>query len=158
VLADWDFKIEIGVRRVRLRFSDIVLDSGAAQCRTGQAEIDGFFCREDADAHGSLQPDSISVQKRLVLVYATREYLEKVTHSRLELRIGIPPQPADAKCVRRQSRANEIFKYLEYLFALAETVQQHGDRADIHRVSSQPQQMRRDTLKLGEYDSQVFGS
>src|SRR5436190_9683437 len=60
--------------------------------------------------------------------------------------------------MRRQSRANKVFKYLEDLFAFTKAVQKHGDRADIHRVSSQPQEMRRDALKLGEYDSDVFGS
>src|SRR5712692_6091294 len=158
VLADGYLKIEVRIRRVRLRFANVVLHARTAQGRTGQAEVYGFFGWKQADADGPLKPDSVRVQQRLVFVDTSGKNLQEVAHPLFEFRIRIPPQTADAKSVRGKPRADEVFEYLENLFAFAKAVQQHGDRADVHRVSAQPEQMRSDALKFGQNHSQVLGA
>src|SRR2546427_5052770 len=50
VLADRYLKIEVRICRIGLGFANVVFDSGSAQRRPGQAEIDSFFGWEDAYA------------------------------------------------------------------------------------------------------------
>src|SRR5262249_22778694 len=140
------------------RLSNVVFDSRTAQRRPGQAQVDGFFRWKDSDSYRALQPDPVGVQERLVFVYSGRKDLQKIANPRLELRIDIPLKTTNSKRVGGKPGADEVFEYLQDLFALTEAIEQHGNRSNVHSVSSQPEQMRRDALELAQDDSQVFGS
>src|SRR5207237_1502016 len=68
VPADWNLDLQLGVALVRLRATEVPLQSGAAQRRAGEAPVDRFLRRDDADADGTALPDAIVRQQRLVLV------------------------------------------------------------------------------------------
>src|SRR5262249_33600318 len=86
------------------------------------------------------------------------QYLKKVSYSLFKLGIDVPPQAADPKRVSRESRADEVFKNLEDLFALAKTIKQNRDGSDIDRVRAKPQQMRSYSLEFRQNHSKLLGA
>ena len=68
----------------------------------------------------------------------------------LESVVRLVLQSANAKRVRRQPRAAIFFENFQNFFALAKTIKNRSQRANIQRMRSQPHQMRRDALQLRE--------
>src|SRR6185503_447080 len=59
-------------------------------------------------------------------------------------------QAADAKVRRRQPPTRRRFNQVQDLFAFAEAVEEDSHRADIERVSSEPNEMRGDALQFAK--------
>ncbi len=97
-----------------------------------------------------------SCQQRLVLIDLLREVLDERPNLILETFIDLVLRSADAEHVRRQPRAAIVLENLQYLFALAKGVQEDGHRADIERVSTQPEQMAGDAVQLRHDDADVL--
>ena len=71
--AGGNIEFEIGVDRIGLRFAKIPLHAGAAQRRSGQADVDGILRRDRADAASAADPDAVFRQQRFVLVRPSSE-------------------------------------------------------------------------------------
>src|SRR6185436_19014521 len=62
VLANRNLEVEIRVRRVRLRLSNVVFYARPSQCRSSQAEVNRLFSGQNTDTNRALKPDSVSVE------------------------------------------------------------------------------------------------
>ena len=65
-------------------------------------------------------------------------------------------QPADAEVTRHHALAAHHLEDVEQFFAFPEAVEEHGHRAKIDRVSSQPHQMRADARQFGQQDANIL--
>src|SRR6267378_5021260 len=78
VASDRDVELHAVVDLVGLLFPQIPGDTRAAQHRTGEAEGEGPLRGDYTDAHGTLLPDAVLGEQRLVVVHVFREALSEV--------------------------------------------------------------------------------
>ena len=156
--ADRHVELELAVRRVRLVLAAVLRHAGAAQRRTGQTDRDRLEARDHADALRPLEPDAVVRQQLLVLA-------DLLLHESAELADLLVPagrdverKSADAHRVVGQPRAAVLLEEVEDQLALAERVEEHGHRADVHRVRPEPEAMAGDPLQLGENRPDVMGA
>ena len=109
-----------------------------------------IFARELADALGAAQPDVVLGQQLFVLVEFAGELVEERAGRFLEAARQIFAQAADPQVTREHAEAGEHLVQIEQLLALAEAVHHHGDRADLHAVRAEPDEMAAETLQLGD--------
>ncbi len=65
-------------------------------------------------------------------------------------------QAADAEITRHHPLAGDKLENIQKFFALAETVEEHGHRAQIQRVRSEPDQMRSDARQFRQQNAGIF--
>ena len=142
VLSDRNLELQLGIAFVRLRAAQVPLHSATSQRRAGDAPVDGLFGRDHADADRAALPDAIVGQESFVLVDGGVEFADECFEIVEPAGRQIVGHTADAHAVERQARAAVRLEEIEYLFALAEAVEERRHRADVYRVRRQPQQMR----------------
>ena len=59
-------------------------------------------------------------------------------------------QAADAEVAREHPEAGEHLVQVEQLLALAEAIHHHGDRADLHAVRAEPDEVAAQPLQFGD--------
>ncbi len=119
--------------------------------RAGDAEGDGVFGREVADALEAADPDGIAGEQVLVLVDLGGEVVEEGAGSdskKPERRLQ--RDAADAEVAGHHALAADGLEDAQQLFALAEAVEEDGERADVHGVRAEPDEVRVDARELVE--------
>src|SRR5215213_5642300 len=150
VLADWHVEVNVGVGRVRPRLAYVPRDARATERRAGEPDCYRVGGGDDADSDRAPEPDSVLGEHRLVLFEAVREVVHEALHVLGEALVSVVRHAADAPRVRRQSRAELLLENLQNLLALAQRPEQHRERAYVQRVSGEPEQVRGDSVKLGQ--------
>src|SRR5207249_4497519 len=102
------------------------------------------------DALETAHPDTIVGEQLLIFVHLGEEHVAERAALLFKTVVELVDQAADAERVGGQPRATIVLEDFEDLFALAETVEYRRDGADIERVRSQPQQVARNPVQLGE--------
>ena len=101
------------------------------------------------DALGALVPDDLAGEQVLVLLELLRHVLEEVADLRDRRRPGTscatPPGRMYAMFIRRPVI---ILEDVQDVLALAEAVQHHRDRAELHAGGAEPDQVRGDPVEL----------
>ena len=154
-LADRHLEIHLVVRGVGLVLPDIVFHARSAKRRPRETDRDGVFSRDHADALGPLQPDAVIRQELLVVDELLRQDVAERQHLLVPAGRNVERQPTDAHRVVREPGAAELLEEVKDQFALAERVQEHGHRADIHRVRTKPEAVARDPLQLAHNRAQI---
>ena len=108
------------------------------------------------DALGAADPDGIAGQQILVLVDLRRHDVEQLLHALVEVNRRLHGDTAHAKVGGHHALAGDVLEDLEQLLALAEAVQKYGERADVHGVRAQPDQVRLKASQLIEQYTQVL--
>src|SRR5689334_13119216 len=135
------FKIVLLITAVRVRATNIEIDTATAQTRSGKSPVDRVFSGDAADALRASLKNLVAAKQRMKLVERSWKVIEKLFAAILETRRQIHHQTADAEVRRRQSSTWRSLDHVQDLFALAETVKENGHRADIERVCAEPDEM-----------------
>ena len=77
----------------------------------------------------------------------------KCLHAIEEVERRLHGEAADAEVAGHHALAGDGLKEAENLFALAEGVEEDGERANVHGVRAQPDQVRIEAAQLGEQDA-----
>src|SRR6185437_10576175 len=91
-----------------------------------------------------------------VLVDSLRQVVDELPDVSIEIVVSIVRHTADAPCVTRQARTKLSLENLQNLFALTQGPEQNSDGADVECVRGEPEQVRRDAIKLGQNRAQVM--
>ena len=154
--ADRHVELHLGVRRVRLVLAHVARDARAAQRRAAQADGDRVGRRDDADVLRAPEPDPVVREQRLVLDQLLHLDVAELEHLLVPARRQVLREPADAHRVVGQARAAELLEQVEDQLPFAQAVQEHRDRADVHRVAAEPDQVAGQPLQLREDRADVL--
>jgi len=94
-------------------------------------------------------------QQLLVLIHLRVHDVAELEHLLVPARRQILREPADAHRVVREAGAAELLEEIQNQLALAERVQEHRHRADVHRVRAHPEAVARDALQLAQDGADV---
>ena len=158
MLAERHFEVQAVVDAVRGRLADIVVDAGATQARARQRVVNGHVRRNDADTLCARHPDRVGREELGVLRLPLREDLQEVTHHAWKSFRDGARKSANLHHVRGQARAAECLEEIENQLALTEAVERHGERADVERVGSQPDEVGSNPRQLGHDHAPVLGA
>ncbi len=112
--------------------------------------------RDHADALRAHPPDAIVGEQRLVFVDARGKHLHEPAHPVQPARRRLQRQPADAEIAGHHPLAGDHLEDLQDLLALAEAIEHHRRRAQVHGVRPQPHQVRGDARQLRQQDANVL--
>ena len=112
--------------------------------------VDRVGSGNHADALGPLQPDPVVREKLFVLLDLLRHDLAELEDLLVPARRDIERQTADPHGVVGEPRAAHLLEQIENQLALAERVEEHRHRADVHCVRADPQAVARDSLQLAQ--------
>ena len=156
--AERHVELQLVVGGVRLVLADVAIDAGPAQRGAAEPQPDRVPGRDDADVPRALQPDPVVGQELLVLGDFLIHDLAELPDLDVPAGGNVQRKPADAHGVVGQPRAAVLLEQVENELALAERVEEHGHRPDVHGVGAQPEAMARDALQLGENRADVAGA
>src|SRR5262249_51643690 len=137
ILRRGNVKLVLFVAGVWLRLAEVPFHAGSPQHRAGHAVILALLGVQDTDSLQAAHPDTVVGKQFLVFVYFGEEHVAKGAALLFESVVGLVQQPADAEGMSGQARSAVILEDLENFFALAETIKDWCDGADIERMSSQ---------------------
>ena len=148
VLADRNVEIHLGVALVRLRLAQIPRRARAAHHHAGEAPLPGLLQRHHADIDVALLEDAVAGEQRFEIVDDLQERIAPGLDIVDQLRRQVLMHAADAEIRRMHARAGGALIKHHQLFALFETPQRRGQRADVHRLRGDVEQMRQDAADL----------
>ena len=111
-----------------------------------------------ADTLQAVDPDGVAREQVFVLVDLPGKMFRKVLNLLVEDRAAAPGEAADAEVAGHHALAGDGLEDAENLFALAEAVEEDGERADVHGVRAEPDQVRLDAGELVEQDAEILGA
>ena len=103
----------------------------------------------------AVDQDGIAGEQVLVLVDLRRHDVEQLLHAIEEIERRLHREAADAEVGGHHALAGDVLEDPEHLFALAEGVEEDGERADVHGVRAQPDQVRIEAGQLVEQHAQI---
>src|SRR5207302_280755 len=149
-------KLELLITRVRHIAPHIEIDSRSTQRRPRNPERDRIFRRQVAYPLNPVQPDGIVVQQTLVLVHLRREVLKEVANLVIKIARRLHAQTADADVAGHHALAAYRLKNAHQLLALAEAIEKHRQRANVHSMRAEPDQMRLNARQLIEQHAEIL--
>ena len=138
VLPDRHFPFDFVVRVVGFKLSDIIGDAGAPEHGPGEPEVDRVVPGDHRDVPGTGEPDPVRLEQLIVLANAVRKGVEERVHSRHQVRREVTVHASEAIVVEGQPGATQLLEQVQQNFTLSERPEEHGHRADIHRLSPEP--------------------
>ena len=155
--ADRNLETVLLVAAVRIVATQIPVNTGTAQRRTGNAGIDGILGGDHAVADGPLQPDGILGKKPFVGIEVAGEGIDNLLDILFEAGIDIGRKTADTEVVAGHPRAGDLLVQFHDLFALTEGIDEDGHGADIEGVTGNPDQVGLETGQLSQYHPDGLG-
>ena len=148
VLAHRNVEIHLGVALVRLRLAQIPRRAGAAHHDAGKAARPGVFELHHADIDIALLEDAVLGEQFLQIVADFQERIAKACNVVDQFLRQILMHAADAEIGRVHARARGALVEAHELLALLKTPQRRGERADIHRLRRDIEEMRQQPADL----------
>ena len=105
----------------------------------------------------ALQPvpeDGIAGQQVGILVDLLREGMDECLHAVEKVQRRLHREAADADVAGHHPLSGYRLKDAQNLFALAEGVEEDGERANVHGVGAQPDQVRVEAAQFGQQHAQ----
>src|SRR5208283_3352027 len=131
-------------------FAQVPFHSAGAQHGASDPERDAVLRIQNADALGALHPDAVGGQQLFILIELGQEEIAERLAILLEAVVRLVEAAPDAEGMGGEAGAAILLEDSQDLFAIAETIEQRGNRADVERVRAQPDLVARDTAKLSE--------
>src|SRR6185437_9943820 len=153
VLADRDVEIHFGIAFVRLRLAQVPGRARAAHHHAGEAPVPGVGQRHHANVDVALLEDAVVGQQRIEIVDHLEERIAESPDVVDELRRQVLVHAARTEVVGVHARAGSALVEHHQLLALLEAPQRRGERADVHRLRRDVQEMREQTADLGIEDA-----
>ena len=157
-VRDGDVELELLVAGVGHVAADVQVDAGGAQRRAGDAEGDGVRGGEVADALEAAHPDGVAGEQVFVFGRSWGEVMSRKSWMLVEVERRLERDAADAEVAGHHALAGDGLEDAQELFALAEAVEEDGERADVHGVRAEPDEVGLDAGQLVEQDAEVLGA
>jgi hypothetical protein len=151
-----DLELIAVVGGVGLGFAKVPFHPAGAEDRTRCAEGDAIGGAEHADIARAADPDAVAGEQVNVFLNMALEILAEAFDVFFEAVIGLVLQTANAKGMRGETGATILFEDFENFFALAETVEERSERANIQSMSAEPNQVAGNALEFGENGANYF--
>ena len=119
-----------------------------AQVWSGQTISDGIFSLDDPDILGAIQPDGIAGEKFVHLIEAGQQLVDESAHLLIETGRQVACHSADARVRRGETGAGQLLGQIVNHLAVLEGVEKDGHRPDVHGVSPDAKQVRRNAGQL----------
>src|SRR5207249_3273531 len=150
---DGDAKLEVLVRRIRRRRTQIVIHAGAAQERSGDAHLLRQLAGDDAHALGADEEEGVVLEHRLVFPDPLLDAVERRATLLGPTRRQVVARAARLVKAVEQPGARERLEEVEDVLALADRVEKDGgataERAPhVHAPRAEPEAVRGHALKL----------
>src|SRR5215472_2931250 len=153
-----DFELVLVIGGVGLGLAHVPLYTAGAKDRAGSSECNAIGSAEDSDVASAPDPDAVAGEEVDVVLDATLEMLAEARDVPLEAVVGLVLQTADPERVGCQAGAAVFLEDFEDFFALAETVEQRRESADVQSVRAEPHKVARDALQFGENGANDLGA
>ncbi len=148
VLADRNLKIEIGIAFVRLRTAQIPGDARRAQHHPRHPPGERVAARHHADIDIALLEDPVVGEKALDVIEHFGEMVAERVDILQELRRQVLVHAAHAEIIGVHARARRALIEYHQLLAFLEAPKRRRQRADIHGLGGDLQQMIEQTPDL----------
>ena len=149
VLADRNVEFEFGIAFVRLRPAQIPGRARAAHHHAGEAPVPGILQLDHADIDVALLEDAVAGEQAVEIVDHLQERIAERADVVDQLRRQILMHAAGPEIGRVHARARGALVEHHQLFALLEAPQRRRERADVHRLRGDVEQMRQQPADLG---------
>ena len=149
VLADGDVELHFLVAIVGLRLAQIPRRAGTADHDAGEAPLPRVFKRDDADVDVTLFENAVFDEQRFEIVADLQERIAEGADVFDELVRQIAADAARTEIIGvHTGAAGALVEHHQFL-ALFITPQRRGQRANVHRLRRDVQQMRQQTADFG---------
>ena len=156
VLADRNVELHFRVAFVGLRLAQVPGGARAAHHHAGKAPVPGILLADDCDLHIALLEDAIVGEQALDVVANDEERVAEVPDVVDELRRQILMHAAGAEIIGVHAGARGALVEHHQLLALLEAPQRRGERADVHGLGRDIEQMREQPADLAiEYADEL---
>ena len=147
--ADHDVEVQLVVGQVGLVPAQVPGVAGGAQDGPGGPEGQGLVGGDDPDALQALPPDGLAGHQGVVLLQPGRDEVEQGQDASSPAvgQVGGHATGADVVVVHPQ--AGDRLEEAQDLLALAPAEEHHRDRAEVHAVGGQEEQVAGDAVHLG---------
>ena len=142
VLADRNVEIHLGVALVGLRLAQVPRRARAAHHHAGEAPLPGVLQRHHADVDVALLEDAVAGEQRFEVVADLQERIAERLDVVDQLRRQVLMHAADAEIGRMHARARGALVEHHQLLALLEAPQRRRQRADVHRLRGDVEDVR----------------
>ena len=149
VLADRNIEIEFGIALIGLRLAQIPGRARAAHHHAGEAPVPGVLQLDDGDVDIALLEDAVAGEQAVEIVDHLQERIAEGIDVVDQLRRHVLVHAAGAEIGRVHAAAGDALVEHHQLLALLEAPQRRGERADIHRLRGDVEQMRQQTSDFG---------
>ena len=146
--TDDDVKVNLVVGQVRHGAAQVPGFAGAAEQRPRGRHGNGLLSSHDADALGAVPPDRLAGHQRVELDEPVGQHRQDVLHVVLPAVGQVGRHTAWADVVVVHPQAGDALEEPQDLFSLAPAVEHHPDRAEVHAVRGQKQQVRAHAVQL----------
>ena len=113
---------------------------------------------DDADALQPVAPDRLTGHQDVVLLEPRRDQVEQAQHVVAPAGGQVGGDTAGADEVVVHPQAGDLLEEAQHLLALAPAVDHHADRADVHAVGGQEQQVAAHPVQLAEQHAHPHGA
>src|SRR6185312_9831436 len=141
VVGDGDLELELLIAGVRHVTAQIPVHAGGAQRRAGDSEGDGVFRAQRTHALEAAHPDGVAGKQALVLVNSTRKGLQQLLNAAEEVERRLQRETAHAEVRGHHALSADGLEDAKNFLALAEAIEEDGERADVHGVRAEPDQV-----------------
>ncbi len=152
VLADRNVEIHLGIAFVRLRLAQIPGRARAAHHHAGKTPFPCLLQRDHADVDVALLEDAVAGEQPVEIVDHAQERIAPGLDIVDQLWRQVLVHAADAEKGRMHARAGGALVEHHQLFALFKAPQRRRQRADVHRLRGDIEQMRQDAADLAVQD------
>src|SRR2546423_10191198 len=143
VLADRDVEIELGIALVGLRFAQVPGGTGAAHHHARETPSPGVGERNYADVHVALFEDAIVSEQTLDIVAHLQEWVAERLDIVDQFWRKVLMYAADSEIGRMHAATRGTLIEYHQLLALLEPPQRWGERAHVHGLGGDIEQMRK---------------
>jgi hypothetical protein len=134
-------EVDVFVREVRLRLSQIPREAGGPQDGTGRAQGERLLGRDEPDTDGPLAPDRVLAQQSVILGHAALDRLAQRQRVLLPVVRHVGGDAARTDEVVVHPEAGDRLKKAECELALAPAVDDHRHRAEVQPVGGLEQEV-----------------
>src|SRR5207247_435330 len=140
-VADGHFKFEFVVIVIREPLSDVVGNAGCAQDGSGKSPIDGVLGGNGGDAFGAHLENLVVAVHPFDVVHIFRDAVEQLPGARYKVLRNVVCDSANADITHRQTPAAAGFNQIVDFFAGPESVPEIADRAKVHQICADADQV-----------------
>ena len=149
-LLNNNFKIIVFVAGVRLITTQVPINTGTAQGRTGDTEINRVLSTDDTDVLNTLLPDLVASQQALISIQMARHRVDEVTNLFIKTLRKISREATNAEIVRGHPSTRNLLVDIHDVLTLAKSVDENRHGADIESMTRQPDQVALEAGQFGE--------